>query len=346
MKNKKIVILAFGHGLNDLVAGYFIGIFALNNDDLLKTGVAITIYNILAFGGQYPVAILVDKLNDTKKLLVFSYLLNAIALATFLFVPAMSIILAGIASAIYHVAGGTYCAQNNKAENIGLFAAPGIAGLVAGGYLSWKQIDIIPILLPVTLVFLFGLIKMNFTKLVTEKNADEPRKEKHLFDTHDIIMILLLLVISLRSVTWNVFQLIYENNFEWLIAIAIAAAAGKIVGGWLADRIGWRLYALTSVILATPLLSFFKKELILFCIGVALLQSGIPATTSLLIHSLKGKTSKGIALSFGTAIIIGSAAIIFPVKLLLLQTPYILLGSVILLLICSFWYKRTTAYPI
>ena len=346
MRNKKIFILAFGHGLNDLVAGYFIGIFALNNDDLLKTGLAITIYNILAFGGQYPVAILMEKLNDTKKLLVFSYLLNAIALATFLFVPAISIILAGIASAIYHVAGGTYCAQNNKATNIGLFAAPGIAGLVAGGYLSWKQVDIIPILLPVTLVFLFGLLKMNFTKLVAEKNADEARKEKHLFDTHDIIMILLLLVISLRSVSWNIFQLIYENNFEWLIAIALAAAAGKIFGGWLADRIGWRLYALGSVILATPLLTFFKKELILFCIGVGLLQSGIPATTSLLIHSLKGKTSKGIALSFGTAIIIGSAAIIFPAKLLLLQTPYILLGSVILLIICSFWYKRTAPYPI
>ena len=328
------------------MAGYFIGIFALNNDDLLKTGLAITVYNILAFGGQYPVAILVEKLNDTKKLLVLSYLLNAVALATFLFVPAISIILAGIASAMYHVAGGTYCAQNNKATNIGLFAAPGIAGLVAGGYLSWRQLDIIPVLLPVTIVFLYGLTKLKFTNRLAEKNNDEPRKQKHLFDTHDIIMILLLLVISLRSVTWNVFQLIYENNFEWLIAIALAAAGGKIFGGWLADRIGWRLYALGSVILATPLLSFFKKELILFCIGVGLLQSGIPATTSLLIHSLKGKTSKGIALSFGTAIIIGSAAIIFPVKLLLLQTPYILLSSVILLIICSFWYKRATAHPI
>lgn len=346
MRNKIIFILAFGHGLNDLVAGYFIGIFALNNDDLLKTGLAITVYNILAFGGQYPVAILVEKLNDTKKLLVLSYLLNAVALATFLFVPAISIILAGIASAMYHVAGGTYCAQNNKATNIGLFAAPGIAGLVAGGYLSWRQLDIIPVLLPVTIVFLYGLTKLKFTNRLAEKNNDEPRKQKHLFDTHDIIMILLLLVISLRSVTWNVFQLIYENNFEWLIAIALAAAGGKIFGGWLADRIGWRLYALGSVILATPLLSFFKKELILFCIGVGLLQSGIPATTSLLIHSLKGKTSKGIALSFGTAIIIGSAAIIFPVKLLLLQTPYILLSSVILLIICSFWYKRATAHPI
>ena len=146
-----------GHGLNDLIAGYFIGIFALNNHDLLKTGLAITIYNILAFGGQYPVAILVEKLNDTKKLLVFSYLLNAVAVSIFLFIPSLSIILAGIASAIYHVAGGSYCAENNKAVNIGLFAAPGIAGLIAGGFFAWKNYNIIPILLPVAIVFLFIL---------------------------------------------------------------------------------------------------------------------------------------------------------------------------------------------
>lgn len=318
----------------------------MNNNDLLRTGLAITIYNILAFGGQYPIAILMERFNDTKKLLVFSYLLNVLALTVFLFLPFISILLAGVASAIYHVAGGTYCAENNKATHIGLFAAPGIAGLVAGGYLSWKQVDIIPIVVPVAVVFLLGLMKISFIKPVARTNEEQTVGKKYSLDTHDIIMILLLLIISLRSVTWNVFQMIHENNFEWLIAIALAAAAGKIVGGWLADKIGWRLYAISSVILATALLSFFRKELILFCIGIGLLQSGIPATTSLLVNSLKGKTSKGVALSFGTAIIIGSAASIFPAQQILLQTPSLLLASMILLIICSFWYKRTAAYPI
>ena len=115
---------------------------------------------------------------------------------------------------------------------------------------------------------------------------------------------------------------------------------GKIAGGWLADKIGWRLYALSSAIFATPLLTFFKKELLLFSLGIGLLQSGIPATTSLLIHSLKGKTSKGIALSFGVAIIIGSVTSVFPAKTLFLQMPYILMGSVVLLIICRYWLKR------
>lgn len=339
LKNK-IIILALGHGLNDLIAGYFLGRFSANNNDLLQVALAISFYNILAFGGQYPVAILMEKINDTKKIIVLSYILNVTAVSIFLFMPVLAILLAGIASAIYHVAGGSYCAENNKAVNIGLFAAPGVAGLIAGGFLAWKNYNIVPILLPVAIIFLFILLRIKFIRQFSEKNISANEPQKHVIDRHDLIMILLLMIISLRSVTWNVFQLIYENNYQWLIAIAIAAVVGKIAGGWLADKIGWRLYALSSAIIATSLLTFFKKEMILFCLGIGLLQSGIPATTSLLIHSLKGKTSRGIALSFGVAIIIGSAASVFPTQELNKQMPYILLASIILLFIYDRWYKR------
>jgi len=341
----KIIVLAFGHGLNDLIAGYFLGSFANSNNDLFKIGLAITAYNVLAFGGQYLVAVLMERINDIKKLIVLSYILNVTAIALFVFTPTVSIVLAGIASAIYHVAGGSYCAISNKAVNIGLFAAPGIAGLVAGGFLSWKGFESIPILLPVAIIFLSVLIKIKFNRQSAEKTIATNETPKHTIDGHDIIMILLLLIISLRSVTWNIFQLIHENNFEWLITIAIAAVIGKIAGGWLADKIGWRLYALSSAIIATPLLTFFKKEIILFCIGVGFLQSGIPATTSLLIHSLKGKTSKAIALSFGMAVMMGSAASVLPAQQLLLQTPSILLSSIVLLGICNIWYKRILSRP-
>lgn len=306
----------------------------------MQVGIAISVYNILAFGGQYPVAILMEKINNTKKIIVFSYLLNVAAVAIFLFLPVLAIVFAGVASAIYHVAGGSHCAENNKAVNIGLFAAPGVAGLIAGGFLAWKNYDIIPILLPVAIGFLFVLSRIKFSSQVNEKNNTASESQKHIIDQHDLIMILLLMIISLRSVIWNVFQLIYENDYQWLIAIAIAAVVGKIAGGWLADKVGWRLYALTSAIIATPLLTFFKKEMFLFCLGIGLLQSGIPATTSLLIHSLKGKISRGIAFSFGIAIIIGSAVSIFPTQELNKQMPYILLASIIMLFMYGRWHKR------
>jgi FSR family fosmidomycin resistance protein-like MFS transporter len=342
---KNIILLASGHGLNDLIAGYFLGTYASDNSDLLKIGLAITIYNILAFGGQYPVAILLEKMNGVKKIIIASYILNVIAVTIFLFSPVPAIVIAGIASAIYHVAGGSYCAENNKALNIGLFAAPGVAGLISGGFFAWKQYNIIGIILPVAIAFLFILIQIKFTKYPDE---NKPGTGKHVtgIDQHDIIMILLLIIISLRSVTWNVFQLIHENNYEWLIAIAAAAVVGKIAGGWLADRIGWRLYAISSAIIATPLLTFFKKEMLLFCLGIGLLQSGIPATTSLLIQSLKGNAAKGISLSFGVAVIIGAAATVFPSQGVLQLVPYILLASIVMLMFCIKWYRRTASSQI
>lgn len=342
ISRSRIITLALGHGLNDLIAGYFIGSFASDNKEWVQAGLAITLYNVIAFGGQYLVAIILEKKNDIKKFLVFAYLLNITAISIFIFTPVFAILFAGVASAIYHVAGGTYCAANNKSVNIGIFAAPGVAGLITGGYLAWRSFNIIPILLPISIIFLFILLKMKIENRLIQKNQSVPEKQKHSIDDHDIIMMLLLIIISLRSVTWNIFQLIHENNYRWLAAIAIAAVIGKVVGGWLADKIGWRLYALSSAIIATPLITFFRKEILLFCIGVGLLQSGIPATTSLLISSLKGKTAKAIALSFGSAIILGSVASIFSLQQLTQDMPFILLASIILLWICNSYYKRMT----
>jgi MFS family permease len=194
---------------------------------------------------------------------------------------------------------------------------------------------------------LFGAAAVFFLVLVMlpvsnypGKNFDEPEKEKKFsIDNHDIIMILLLTIISLRSVIWNVFQLLHENNYEWLIAIATAAAAGKIAGGWLADKIGWRLYVLISLTAATPLLTLFKKELILFCIGVGLLQSGIPATTSLLIHSMRGKTERAIGLSFGTAIIAGAFVFYIPARDFFLSDIVLCSITVVMLSILFFTGK-------
>jgi len=339
MKKSKILLLALGHGLNDCIAGFFLGSLALLNIDPLQIGIGVTLYNLLAFGGQYPVAIWLEKISSPKKFLIAAYGLNIAAISVFYFSPQLAILLAGIASAIYHVAGGTYCATQNKAFPIGLFAAPGVAGLIAGGLLAWNKFNIIGILLASSVIIFLLIARLNFDtdKIVTKEI--EQRSKKSPIDQHDIVMIFLLLIISLRSVVWNVFQLVYENNYEWLIAIALSACIGKIVGGWLADKIGWRLYTILSLISATTLLTLFKKEMLLFCLGIGLLQSGIPATTALLIQSLKGKTARGISLSFGTAIIIGALASFFPLQQILTNASFILLTSLFILFLYSFWFK-------
>ena len=315
MKNKLplIALLGVGHGLNDFIAGYFMSSFVQLKIDVLQIGLGLLIYNLLAFGGQYPFALLLEKYDKPKRYLIAAYSLNLGAVACFIFLPSLAIVLAGFASAAYHVTGGTLSSEKNKAFNIGLFAAPGVAGLIAGGYFAWAQIDVLPILFTVTTIFLLILF---WFPASPGKNTSmlQVRKEQTMIEGHDILMILLLTFISFRSVIWSVFQLIYENLYDWLIAIAASAFAGKIIGGWIADRIGWRVYSLVSLLLAMPLLTIFKKELLLFTIGIGLLQSSIPATTSLLIRTMKGKRERAIALSFGTTIMVGAIVFFSPAR--------------------------------
>lgn len=305
-----ILFLAFGHGLNDLLAGYFLGRMVNTPQDLLHAGLALLVYNVLAFGGQYPVALWLEKHPHPRRFLLVAGGLNVLAAASAGFIPSLAVVAMGAASALYHVAGGALCAADKKATHIGLFAAPGVAGLILGGYLAFNHYNITLPLLAATAIFL-GLLWLQ--KLPDQSlEPTVPERPSLMPDRHDLVMILLLTVISLRSAVWNIFQLIHEQEYDWLLAIAGAAFAGKIIGGWLADRVGWRLYMFVSLFAATPLVTFFRNELLLFCIGIGLLQSGIPATTALLIRSVDGRVGRGISLSFGVAIVAGAAVFCLP----------------------------------
>lgn len=337
------MLLAFGHGLNDLIAGYFLGVIATQQTGLLQAAISVTIYNLLAFGGQYPVAVFMEKFSKPGLLLVLSYALNIATIMTFFFAPPVAVVLAGIASAIYHVTGGTLCATDNKATNIGLFAAPGVAGLIMGGYFAFTVTNILPALSVISILFFIILFRFLHIKKTAVQKTTQESGTKFSLDRHDYIMILLLLIITMRSAIWNIFQLIHENDYTGLIAIAIAAFSGKIIGGWMADRIGWKLYAMISLALSAPLLTFFKNEILLFSIGIGLLQSGIPATTSLLIYSMKGKTEKAIGLAFGTAILAGAAVLYQPLQSFFFSDIAIAFISLLILVLFLFIRRKQPA---
>lgn len=342
-KNTSIILLlGLGHGLNDMIAGYFLGSIVQLKGDFFQISIGLFLYNLLAFGGQYPVALLLEKIKAPKKFLLLAYGLNIGALIFFSFAPQLSIVMAGVASAIYHVAGGTVCAEKNKAVNIGLFAAPGVAGLILGGYFAFEKIAVSPWLL-ITAILIFvciALLRFKVNNLEATVKEEIGSNKKFQLDQHDLIMILLLTIISLRSVVWDIFQLIHQNNYSWLIAIAAAAFVGKIAGGWISDRIGWRLYTYLALGFATPLITFFREEIVLFCIGIGLLQSSIPSTTALLIQSLKGKTERAISLSFGAAIIFGAILFYTPVRSALISNLFIWITGCLMIILLYLAYRK------
>lgn len=100
MKPGTILLLALGHGLNDCIAGFFLGSLALMKFDPLHIGISVTVYNLLAFGGQYPVALWLEKESSPKKFLLTACGLNAAAVILFYFSVPSAILFAGIASAM------------------------------------------------------------------------------------------------------------------------------------------------------------------------------------------------------------------------------------------------------
>jgi FSR family fosmidomycin resistance protein-like MFS transporter len=121
-------------------------------------------------------------------------------------------------------------------------------------------------------------------------------------------MIVLLAAIALRSVVWNALDLLFQGRYETLLALACAAALGKLLGGVLADRLGWRRYTVSALMLAAPLLALGNPALLLP--GVALLQSATPAALAALARQLPRAPATAAGLGLGLAIAIGGLPIL------------------------------------
>jgi MFS transporter, FSR family, fosmidomycin resistance protein len=124
-------------------------------------------------------------------------------------------------------------------------------------------------------------------------------------DGHDLVMLVLLAGIALRSAVWSSLQFLFEGRYETLLLLALAAAVGKIAGGVLADRLGWRRWALGALLLAAPLLALGGRNLLLLLPGVALLQSATPAALAMTWRLLPRRPALAAGLGLGLAIAIG-----------------------------------------
>jgi FSR family fosmidomycin resistance protein-like MFS transporter len=299
-----VLILGIAHGFSDAAAGYLFG--SLSHDaNFIETGSAVMIYNVVAFGGQLPAGIWLDRIGHYRKPAVLSLLGMILALwllsCHFLWI---AIAIAGLSSAIFHVAGGavTIAGFPEKSRFVGVFSAFGVMGLALGGWAATRQWDGVSYWLEAGLaVLLISLLKANFP-LARNRNLPAPKPQ---LDNHDYLMILLLMAIALRSAVWNVIQLCYAHQYDWLLYLAMAAMAGKLLGGWLTDHIPWKPYALTALSIALPALGWGYRKLFWLLLGTGLLQSLTPMSVIALQRLWPGVPATVSGAAFGLAIAIG-----------------------------------------
>jgi FSR family fosmidomycin resistance protein-like MFS transporter len=224
------------------------------------------------------------------------------------------VLIAGVGSGLFHVGGGSLTFQHaqGKASNAGLFASPGVLGLALGGALAAASVfPFVPMALGLAAVC--GLIAIvpfvneaNTTpNLPQGRSASSARRGEIAFEQHDVIMIALLAGIALRSAVWTTLDYLMHSRVDMLLMMGAAAFAGKIAGGFLADRIGWRTWAVGALAVSAGLLTLASQNTVALLLGVALLQSATPAALMAVYRVVPNYPATAAGLAFGLAIAIG-----------------------------------------
>ncbi|MEN9935212.1 MAG: hypothetical protein RLZZ387_1791 [Chloroflexota bacterium] len=314
------LILGLSHGLSDGAAGFLLGGLS-RAMPLADVALLVLLYNALAFGGQPLAGFLVDRARQPRAAALAGLLLIGAALALAGAPRGESVsgssdtglraavALAGVGGALFHVGGGALAlaASGGRAAGPGLFAAPGVVGLALGGMLAasgsaawWAFLPPLALLalavarLPSALSTWPSALSTQYSALSTQH-----------FDPHDLVMVVLLAAIALRSLIWSTVDFLFQGRYEALLALALAAALGKLLGGPLADQVGWRRYTVGALALAAPLLALAGDSLTLLIPGVALLQSATPAALAALSRQMPHSPATATGLALGLAVAVG-----------------------------------------
>jgi FSR family fosmidomycin resistance protein-like MFS transporter len=271
----------------------------------------LAIYAALAFAGQLPAAWVIERTGRARGWLVFSLGAMGMAVLAAQVSPGLAVLVSGVASAFVHVAGGALALRLPRGERaLGWFAAPGILGLTLGGWLAFRFGELAWWAAAAPLLLLVGCagLRARWPAEVEEEGGEMPAA----LEAHDGLMLLVLLALTLRSAVWDLVQASQFATPSAVIAVALSAAAGKVLGGWLSARFpGIRPVALVLLV-SCALLHWSRERLLGLCVGVALLQSAIPASIVLLHRSFSVSRARAAAYGFGVTVALGGLVWPFP----------------------------------
>lgn len=292
------------HGVNDWVAGYMITAYSFDHP-IGQTSLALMAYTILGFGGQLPAGMWLDKHKNLDQFINISLIVLVSSILFFWVHDLTGIIVAGISSAFLHVTGGSICLKisNDKAGPLGVFTAPGVLGLTlgiaCGSFPSWwLAVALIAILL---IILTFSI---RFSVSSDPKMPALTTLAHKLIEGHDWIMIGILLTVALRSLLYEIISLLAHNWQSGLLILGISACIGKFIGGFLADRVGWRLWVYITLPLAFLCLHFGQNNVWILGFGISCLQSSVPISILLMWRNMRELPATSVAFTLGTGIAI------------------------------------------
>ena len=235
------------------------------------------VYNVIAFGLQ-P---LIGYFSDTNRKIPTEILGCPLLIAGLLCIstPAVSIILVGLGNACFHVAGGidSLRQSDGKMAKSGVFVSSGALG-VAFGSIAGKS-GRLSVIVPITVQFLcFMLLCFLYQKRVKSKNEEPTFSIIKPALNSEIVILFAAVSIAIRSYIGSVLPIEWRTTTAFFLIPAIGACLGKACGGFIADRIGIRRTATTSLLIAMFFLAFGYQNPYLYMIGILLFNMSMSVT--------------------------------------------------------------------
>lgn len=298
---KNICLYGITHAFVDAtcVAVVFAGLL-FNHADAQTSLFLVLLYNVLAFGLQPIVGMLFDKLQTPRLAAIIGCMLTIISAVVWKFsLPA--VVFAGLGNAFFHIGGGIISLKmsGGKATIPGMYVAPGALGLFIG-ILVGKSGHFVSLVFITLLLISSALICFLSYQTATKNNGVEKT-----FNKFELIVLLLLLSISIRSLIGLGVVFPWKSNMNLLILLTLVVVFGKFFGGIIADKFGWMKISISGLILSAPLIALGIHSPFLAIAGMFCFNVTMPVTLVVVANVLKGREGFAFGLT-ALSLIIGA----------------------------------------
>jgi FSR family fosmidomycin resistance protein-like MFS transporter len=262
----------------------------------------ILLYNVLAFGTQFLLGILVDRYRAPRGGAAAGCLLAAMGIVAAGADPWIAAVLAGFGNSLFHVGAGSLSLNINpgKAAAPGIFVAPGALGLFGGVTLAKMGAYHGPTFILLMLIACAAILFQQGPPVRYER-----RDLKVAPDYFEILLIILLLTVLVRALVGMTVAFPWKSDLSLMGVLIAVIVIGKGLGGILADRFGWRRVAVTGLLISAPLLTFLGDTPYLGIAGAFFFQMTMAVTLTAVACLFPGRS----AFAFGLpclALIIGA----------------------------------------
>lgn len=291
---KSMSIYSICHFLVDFVSCLFVlGVcpqFCCDADGFFQDKIyvlEVIIYNFFAFAFQVPMGYLMDKYKVYKYVGIIGFCLIGICYVLGFGNPILLSSIVGIGNGLFHLEGGVNAYNNSKGKAFlnGFFVAPGTWGIFLGTFFySTIATTFLPILLIGLAIVLLLFVQKDKVKFVEEEQEKIAQKGMP-FKMHDVLSIALLIGVSIivRSIGGGAIKYTWKPADVFWIGFVYSSfvLAGKMFGGFIADRFGLKKTLVVALSLACMSLLLGFKYPVFGYLGIFLFN--IPMSITLLL---------------------------------------------------------------